>query len=406
MSGSSRGRFLRALSGWGRGVAVAQLMNGSIEVSLTPHYPALERSLHVSLALWGTLLTGLPVGLLFGALIGGWLAHRVGSRAALVLGALVFFLAPPFAAVVTVPALFWVVLFVAGLGNGVLDVAWGLQSTGFELRHRKDPRYANANLGFQAMFSLGSVLGVGSAALALKLQWATLPHMAVVAAVALSAVLLTARHLPSAPERDPHPDGVEGAGTENGGALAGSGWLVFSGLCVASFFAFFPLGVAYAWSTPYLQSIGAKSATAAFALIAYTVFEGVGRLLAQKWQFLRVNERRTVFIGGLVALAGAFLIVGPATPVSAIAGFGLLSLGLAPAGPIVQSVSNRVAQVRRRALRMTLLTISGYLGGVVGQPAISGIAALSSLRVSIGIVGLCALVILALCRAIPGRNSR
>lgn len=368
------------------------------------------------------MLTGASLGLILGTQIANWVQKRFGSRAALIIGAVLFFGAPPFAAVVHTPLLMALVLFVMGCGNGAYDVGEGLQKTNFELLLRADhPRLRDANIGIEALFSLGSVLGTGSAAVAIAEHWNTLAHLTAISVTAMVAVLLVARNLPPAPEREPRPP--ERRRTTKTEPVTASS-LAFAAMCVVSFFSGFPIGIAYAWSVPFLQSIGARSWVTVGALLAYTVCEGIGRMLiwlptvlsgsrrhrlhvvGRGLSLITRDKRRTVIVGGVLGLAGAALIVGPARPVPAIVGFGLLSLGLGPSGPIIQSTANHSAQVRHRGLRMSLLTSSFYLGGIIGQPLVAGIQQLSSIRTGMALLVVSMAVVLALVRVVPSTRPR
>jgi MFS family permease len=407
---------MRVLYGWGWAIAIAQFFNGSIETSLTPHYPALAARMHVGPAGLGLALAAFPLGLFIGTPLGGWIAHRWGARVALLIGATLFFGLPPLAGLAPTPIWFAAVLLGAAIGNGIFDVGWVLQSTGFEREHRHDPRLRDANLGFQALFSLGSLVGVGSAALALWLGWATFPHMLGVATVALLAVYLTARGLRPRPDQRstetaaPEAEPSETTEPVTDPPVSSSGWLTFAGLCAASFLLFLPIGAAYAWSTLYILHLGAPPWLAAFGLVAYTLFEGVSRLAAWKWNFIKRQSRHTIVVSGaLIALVGVVLVVGPGQIATAIVGFGLISLGFGPAGPIMQSIASHTASTGNRTTRVTIFTGVTYAAGVIGQPLIGGIAGFTSLRVAFMLLGVCALLVLALAKTVrepttPGQD--
>jgi hypothetical protein len=99
-------------------------------------------------------------------------------------------------------------------------------------------------------------------------------------------------------------------------------------------------------------------------------------------------------------------VVVPGRIVPAIIGFGLVSLGLGPVGPIIQSVTTRTAHASHKVLRMRIVTTAGYLGLISGQPLIGGIASLTSLRLSLGIIGPIALFVLALSSTMREHGER
>jgi MFS family permease len=396
--GRHRAGFTGVLRGWGFGAGALQGLNGTIETALSPHYPSLQQALHASAAQWGLVLTGISVGLFIGGPLGGRIAEKIGSRTTVLIGMFIFFGAPPFAGIAPNLVVLWLILVLLGFGNGLFDNGWGLQGTNFELLNRHDPRLKDANLGFQAVFSAGSVLGVGSAALAFALHWDTLVHMAGVSAIALIVGLWTVRNLPAAPERVDTP-------AEEDDEPVSSATGTFVVMCVGLFVVSFPIGAAYAYSTPFLQGEGAKSAVATVGLIAYTVCEGASRLIAQRWSVLHLYKRRTVVVGAVVALLGVVLIIGPGSLIPSIVGFALLSLGLGPAGPIIQSLSNRAAGLGRRARRNAWITTVGYSAGVIGQFVIGELRAASNLRVALMVLLLCPVVMLSVFWVVPRRAA-
>jgi MFS family permease len=422
MSNRMRSWMLRALHGWGWAIAVDQLSNGAIETSLSPHYPQLQHHINATDAVWGLVLSGIPIGLLLGSQLGPliagglqirWAAHRphvlrvlpvAGSRAALGIGGLLFFVAPALTGLCPTWPLAWLTLLAAGVGNGVFDVGWNLQATSYEQRAAEDSWRRQANLWLQALFSLGSLLGAGSGWLALRLGWTASWHMAVTAAVTVGLMVATLRGLPAAPERDlPPTPRATSEPTQRAGRHP-DGWLTFGVMCIVAFFAALPLGAVYAWSTPYLLGAGAGPATAALGLVAYTLAEALGRVTAASTAILRSDQRRTVRLGGLVALLGALGIVTATSPVLIIAGFALLAAGLGPAVPIVQSAASRLTSDRHRTLRAGLLIGAGYGGGVLGQPLVGPIAQATSLRLALWLLPLAVLVVTSLAFIVPGRD--
>lgn len=380
----------RRLSRWGLAVSLIAFANGSIEVSFTPHIPWLAERLHIGPGALGTALAGLPVGLLIGSLLGGLLCRMAGSRAIVVLGGLAFFGSLPF----TVLAPSWsglaLTLFLAGLANGLLDAAWVLQSNA----------YANARGGGQrhlatsAMFSLGSVVAVLVALAALSLGLSPVAHLCGVAAVTVVIALLVLRRLPGAPERDPVR-----VQDETGAVRVDPRTSTFAMLCLAAFLAFFPLGAAYSWSTPHLTVLGAQQGLIVGGLLAYTVCEGVGRLIAYWISKTRLSPVAIVAVGGVLALGGGLMVVLSQSVLVVVAGWGLVALGISPAGPIWQAAGNNSAKVGNRAIRVAVLTAAGYVGSMVGLPVIGWAAQATSLRVALGLVPLAAVLMLLFARA-------
>jgi MFS family permease len=387
---------------WAWVVAITQWNNGTIETAWTPHIPEVQQHLHIGLATLGDALSGMPIGLLLGGLLGGPLSKLIGSRSTMVVGGFGFFGAFPVAALAPTPLALWLVLFVGGLGNGLFDTGWALQSTAYEVERARRGHVGHHNQGMQALFSLGSLAGVGSAALGTFLGWRSGNHLLVVCGLALASTVLLARWLPRAPERAALPDDLQGRGPS---ASATAGSLAFAGLCLASFFVFLPLGAAYAWSKPYLLDLGATTWLATFGLVAYTASEAATRVYfwlrsLSKHEAKRLGPAKVVLIGASIALLGVALVVVPGRVDAAIVGFGLVAFGFGPIGPVLQSAANLSAAAGKKQVRIGLLTTAGYTGGVVGIPLVGWIASASSLRASLCLIALSALVALALAHVV------
>ena len=386
------GRLGRRALLWAWAIGTAQHANGLVETSWAPHIPVVQAHLGINDQTLGWALFGLPLGLVLGAIVGTRCNVRFGSRITLIIGAIIFFGVMPFAPLMPRWELLAANLWLAGFGNGFLDCAWALQATSFEDQTENDRRgrggrARHAVQGFQVLFSLGSVIGAVSGALAIQAGWGTFQNLVIVCGFALVTTLLTVRHMPKRPEAGSHAQGEDESPAP---APTRANTLLFVALCVCAFLAFFPLGVTYGWSTKYLVSIGAHGGIAAFGLIAYTASEMGGCLLA--WLGSRNFGRAgTGVLGAMIAFAGGIMIVSPGVW-TIIVGFGLVAFGFGPATAILQSRANELSHSGNRAVRQGILTNVGYVASTVGQPLIGQIAGRTSLRIAMGTIALAALV--------------
>lgn len=382
-------------------IAVLHLLNGATEVSWSPHVPEVQRALGIGDALLGYALLGLPIGLIVGGFVAGRMTDRLGTTKTLVAGAAGFWgglvLVGLVPSVAPSPWTLAGALFIVGAGNGLYDVAWGVQSTTFE----KGKRY-RLHVGVQSAFSLGSIAGAWSGQQAIGSHISVGTHLTVFAIIALgTAVPLMLAVLPDI-RGDATPDHGDGeerdASTPSSVHEPGRSPLrspILWGLAVMALAFGLTLGAVYVWSTPHLERLGAVGGAAATGLVWFTITQTIGQLGIAAIPKDKVASWVYATVGGLIALVGSWLVVGPGEIREAVIGFALIGLGLAPIGGLAQSVAEEHFTYRP-GLVMSVLMISTY-AGVLGAPGLIGpLAEWQSLRWAMGGLGVCAGAVLIL----------
>lgn len=276
----------------------------------------------------------------------------------------------------------WVVgllFFVAGLGDGLQDVA--MNAAGVDLEdHRGRPVLS----ALHGVWSLGFLTAsVGGAAMA-TLEVSVPVHIAVACAVAAGCGLLAARGFAAPALRQRGP----GRRTR-----AHSQFLVLVGLATA-------VGalmemVTNDWSALYLRDrLGAAPGLAALAPAVFMAGMVLGRVFGDR-------AVRRVGATGMLALSAALvavaLLVGlaPSAPGPALAGIGVAGVGSAFTFPGLFSLAARAPGVTREQGLAVVSTI-GRLGFVVG-PILAGVVAeATSLRGTMYVPVVAALVVLAI----------
>jgi fucose permease len=110
----------------------------------------------------------------------------------------------------------------------------------------------------------------------------------------------------------------------------------------------------------------------------------VGRLVGDRLAD-RLRPHRLVRWGALLGAGGMVLATIVPGPVTTLAGYILLGLGIAASFPLTLGAAARVPGVAApTALAST--TASGYVGFVIGPPLIGLVAELTNLRVGLGVV--------------------
>lgn len=153
-------------------------------------------------------------------------------------------------------------------------------------------------------------------------------------------------------------------------------WILLGALCLVYLFgigpALYGYGVVLA---PTAESLGISRAQASLGYSVLALTLGLaGPLVA--WLMGRIGSRWTIFIGGLIAAAGAALVAtSNAYPLYLLGAGVLLGLGVAMQTvlPGTTMVTNWFA--RRRSLAMGIFLAAGGLGGFIAAPVISNLIA-------------------------------
>jgi MFS family permease len=350
----------------------------------------------------------------------GPLADRIGRRPLAVAGAAGFAASFVLLAAVEAPAALWPTLAVYGVASGCLDLAANAVGSDYERTHR-----VRAMIRLHAGFS-------GAAAAGALLAGAVGPdtYWIVAAAYAALAAAATVARLPpheavahDAPAGAPHETAVaageSAAGDEwlaAGGSVAGDESLAVGGplardessasggrlallrtpaiavavaLCTLCFFGD---GAIEGYAALFLRDVLASGALlTGAALAAFHAASLTGRLLFARLVDAR-GERFVLTVAGLLASAAMVVVVAARVP--ALAGVGLLVVGLAlaPVVPTALSLAGRNAP-GRSATAVSLVTTVGYSAFVLGPLLVGLLAGATSLRVAlVPVVGSTAMI--------------
>jgi MFS family permease len=370
-------------------VSAAFLIHSTVSGTWAPRLPAIKESLGLSDGELGTALVGLAIGLVVGTRVVGAPVDRFGSRPVMRVGF------PLLAATLLLPGLadslvtLLLSLFVLGLASGALDVAMNAQGIEVE-RHLGRPILS----GLHGLWSVGLGIGAGLAALAAAIGVDPLEHFAVVAAVLVVASLWFLRGLLPA-----HDQLREETGGAEPADVRWTPVLVLLG--VIAFCSFVGEGAASDWSAVYMtQELGTSQALGALAFAAFAVTMALARFAVDPLRG-RVGNVVLVRGGSLIAAAGLGIALLVHEPAAGIAGFALLGLGLAPVVPIAFSAAGDLDARATGRLVGRVATV-GYVGSVAGPIMIGWLAEATSLRTSLGLVVVLAVVIAVSARGCQG----
>ena len=392
----------------GVAIGVTSFLNGFTEPNVGGRSDEIQLAMHVIDAVLSLAWAGWPIGMWLATTIGGMLVERFGTRSVLILGAICYWTAFALLGFVHGPLRFAVVMFFVGFGNGFFDV--GANRLGPWLERRRQRIYGEqaglANLILNGLFSAGSVLAALLTLIAVgnqvKLSW----HLAAVGTFAIVVTVgWAAWFLPNLKGHDEEDGEVTEEAEPAGGILqrlrstpTAVRWAGVLNFCAA-----LPVGVGYVWSAILLKRLGAEGWEVPAGLLVFTSTEMLCRfavgLLAKRVRVLR-NPVVVTVAGGISALTGLALIVGPGQIALAVIGFGLLAGGMAPIGPLAQNAGQRLWPGRKGAAS-ALITRYGYTALVLGPsligPLSSGLGTIDTsapLRIALGFLAVLPVVVI------------
>ncbi len=357
-------------------VAGAFLLNGVAFGTWAARIPAVKAQTGLDEAGLGFALLGAAAGAVLTMVFGGALGSRFGTHVMTPLTMI------GCAAMMPVIGAAWdfaslaLALLVFGISQGTMDVCMNANGIAVE-RAGAGPIMSRLH----ACWSIGAFLGALASAQVAGLGIAVFPQFSVVgAAIALAGVLLLFAMLP-----DKHAEGGRHLRLP-------SGPLVLLGLLCL--FGLMAEGSAMDWSGVYMQhALDAPEGLAGLAVTAFAGSMALARLAGDRLA-VSLGSRLLVVAGAALAAVGLGLALAvPVIPV-AIAGFALMGFGLAAVVPTLFRAAGSQPGVPA-SVGIAAVSTMGYSGGLIGPPLIGSVAAATSLRTSLAIV-LILLAILAL----------
>lgn len=351
-------------------------VNGTLLTNWLPRIPTVKASLGLSEGALGLALLGVGAGALIGSLAASPLVARWGSRAAALVACVAMSLWLPLLGVASSAVLLGVSLAAVGFADAVMDVA--MNAHGVEVQRRYGRSILN---GFHGWWSLGSVTGGVSGTLAAAWRVPVAVQLGLVAALLCALALGTSGLLLSS--------GVDRHMSRSGGrrlrftrSLALLGGLTLLGAAVED--------TPGSWSAVYLrEQMGTSPGVAGSAYAVFAVAMTIGRLLGDRLVD-RFGAARTVRVGALLAAGGLAGGMAGGSVASAMVGFALTGLGVAPIFPATFGAAADLPDLPSGSgiAAVSLVARGGFL---LAPPLVGFAAELAGLRLAVGGVAIVAL---------------
>ncbi|MFF3493969.1 MFS transporter [Streptomyces sp. NPDC002795] len=366
-------------------VATVFCVHGAVTGSFATRVPWIQEHAGVSAGQLGLALAFPAIGASLSMPLAGSVTHRFGARAGLrgllALWTLALILPSLAPNVLTLCA----ALLVYGATAGMSDVA--MNALGVETETRLDKSIMS---GLHGMWSVGALIGSLGGTLAAHLGSDARVHHAIAAVVLTVVGLVVCRWVldlrPTEEEEAPPRFALPPKSAMLIGAV---------GFC-----AVFAEGASLDWSAVYLRDvIGTSAGLAAACTTAFTLTMAVARIAGDA-VVDRFGAVRTVRVSGVVATLGALLVVVAPNPGVAMAGFGLVGLGIAVVVPLCFAAAGRSGP--NPSLAIAGVATITYTSGLIAPSAIGTIADATSLVVSFGLVTVLAAGLVVFAKVLRG----
>ncbi|MER8234037.1 MFS transporter [Streptomyces sp. NPDC094049] len=355
-------------------VAAVFCVHGAVTGSFATRIPWIQEHAGVSAGQLGLALAFPALGASVAMPLAGSVSHRFGARPAL-RGLLALW-----TLALILPSLspnIWGLcgaLFVYGATAGMSDVA--MNALGVETENRLGRSIMSSLHG---MWSVGALIGSAAGTVAAHLGGDARIHHLIAALVLTALGLLFCQgvlDVRSTPEEEAPPRF----------SLPPKSALVIGAV---GFCAVFAEGASLDWSAVYLRDeLGGSAGLAAASTTAFALMMAVARLAGDR-VVDRFGAVRTVRVGGAAATLGGIMVVVAPHAAVAMAGFGLIGLGVAVVVPLAFAAAGRSGPNPSQAIA-GVATIT-YTSGLIAPSAIGGIANATSLVFSFGLVTLLSL---------------
>ncbi len=354
-------------------VLVVFFVCGAALASWAVHVPLVQKRLSLSDGWLGLALLAMGLGAVVAMPATGRLVGRFGSRRLTAITTTLLCLSLPLPILAPSAALLMASLLLFGALLGGMDIAMNVQAVGVE-REWGRPTMSL----FHGLFSVGGLVGAGLGGIVLEAGISPRVHAFTVSGVLL--VLSFAFLWKLIPETAEQRSAGPSFGLPTGPLLA---------LSVLAFIVFGGEGAMLDWSAVYLTNIlSAGPGLAAGGYAAFSLMMAVGRVSGDRL-VTRFGPGGFARSSAALAAVGLAAVLLTSEPLVAIAGFGLVGLGLSNLVPILFSAAARTPGAPHGAAIAAVAT-AGYFGLLVGPPVIGFAAEVATLR------GALCLVVLAI----------
>ncbi len=334
--------------------------------------PEVQTALGLGPAGLAVALLGLPCGTLLTLPFAGPLVGRIGARAAILVGFVLYSMAMVLPAFASDATLLFVALMLIGSSMSFVELGLNVQADAVE--KATGSMIMTTSHGFWSVgIMAGSLIGSALAALGLEARWA----IALVSTLVLPLSIVVALALPVYAESRESGEGKRSAWALPSWALLGICFFVF-GITMTE-------GAMADWSAIFLRdALGAEAGTMGLGYSVFALMVAAGRFGGDTLK-RRFGAVTTARICGVLALTGAAILFVTPNTALALIGFGVIGLGVSVGFPLAVTAAAGLTD-RAASANVAILSFVALLGFLVGPPVIGFVAEHADIRLGVACV--------------------
>jgi len=362
-------------------VALLFAVFGTAQGSWAGRIPWIQDSLGLSAGGLGLALLGPAAGAILAMPLVGQLVGRYGAKPMAIVSVVGLGVSVALPAYSPNLGALLASLVLFGATGGALDIAVNANGVEVEQRHG-----APIMSGLHGMWSVGGLIGSASAGVVAHAGVPATTHLALVGAtVAAAGLAIALRMRGSGPPAERGPTF----------ALPDRSILL---IAVVGFCALFTEAAIGDWGAVFLTDArGTSEGLAATAYSAFSICMAVGRLAGDQ-MVARFGPTRLVRVAASVGVVGLLAAVTIPHPAAALAGFGLLGLGIATVVPLTFSAAGTHGE--QPGVSIAAVATVSYVGWLAGPSTVGGIAELTNLPAALAVAAALLAVVAVFARAL------
>lgn len=346
-----------------RSVAVFFFMHGLCFASWASRIPTIQSNLNLSASALGTILFALPLGFFISIPFAGYLITKAGSKSVVVLSSVFYGLALVSIGLSTTAGQIALSLLMFGFFANMLNLSVNTQAVAVEELYNK-----RLMATFHGLWSLAGFTGAAIGTWMMGKHVAPLYHFILICVTFLIATAISAFYL-VAKDKNVHEKSPLLAIPDK--ALLGLGIIAFCSMMVE--------GAMFDWSGIYFMNVvQVNNELTGIGYTAFMIAMAGMRFLADRLAG-HFGLKRILQASGILTTAGLLLAVAQPVLIPSLIGFVLIGMGVSSVVPMVYSAAGK-SRTMAAGAAITAVSSLGFMGFLIGPPAIGFIAEASSLR--------------------------
>ena len=346
-----------------RSVSVFFFMHGLCFASWASRIPTIQSTLNLSPSALGTILFALPLGFFISLAFAGGLIAKFGSKTTVVLSSILYSASLIGTGISASVEQIAVSLLIFGFFANLLNISINTQAVAVEASYQK-----RLMATFHGLWSLAGFAGAAIGTWMMGKGVAPLYHFLIISILFFIAIAICAFRLVA---KDNNPAEKSPLFVLPDKALLGLGLIAFCSMMVE--------GAMFDWSGIYFTAV--VGVDEGFTGLGYTTF----MIAMAGMRFLadglagRFGLKRILQASGTFASMGLILAVVLPQLLPSLFGFLLIGIGVSSVVPMVYSAAGK-SKTMAAGTAITAVSSLGFMGFLIGPPAIGFIAEASCLR--------------------------